>query len=135
MNKTKGCLIANFATVPVEIGKQKKNQLTDTLQPTAINGSPITKTATVSLLFSVENNSKFVRGKKRAQANIEQYSLALYDNKQLAPGKYELRIPYENEHELNETMHQLLSDMNREADLCNCNVDANAWEEGTERRW
>ncbi|HGG2618595.1 TPA: recombinase family protein, partial [Escherichia coli] len=111
------------------------NQLTDTLQPTAINGSPITKTATVSLLFSVENNSKFVRGKKRAQANIEQYSLALYDNKQLAPGKYELRIPYENEHELNETMHQLLSDMNREADLCNCNVDANAWEEGTERRW
>ena len=73
----------------------------------------------------------------RAQTNIEQYSLAIYDNKQLAPGKYELRIPYENEneHELNETMHQLLSDIHREADLCNCNVDANAWEDGTERRW
>ncbi|HEN9809195.1 TPA: recombinase family protein [Klebsiella pneumoniae] len=132
---SKGTLYRYLRSRGVEIGKQKKNQLTDTLQPTAINGSPITKTATVSLLFSVENNSKFVRGKKRAQANIEQYSLALYDNKQLAPGKYELRIPYENEHELNETMHQLLSDMNREADLCNCNVDANAWEEGTERRW
>lgn len=132
---SKGTLYRYLRSRGVEIGKQKKNLLTDTLQTTAMNGSPITKTATVSLLFSVENNSKFVRGKKRAQTNIEQYSLAIYDNKQLAPGKYELRIPYENEHELNETMHQLLSDIHREADLCNCNVDANAWEEGTERRW
>ena len=40
----------------------------------------------------MENNSKFVRGRKRAKENIERYCLEPYGMKQLESGNYELTI-------------------------------------------
>lgn len=46
------------------------------------------------LRLAVENNSKFVRGRKRAKENIERYYLEPYGVKRLEPGNYELTVPY-----------------------------------------
>ena len=83
----------------------------------------------------MENNSKFVRGRKRAKENIERYCLEPYGMKRLESGNYELVIPYRNDDELDKTVHDLLTEVSQEADMRNCFIEADAWEEGTERRW
>lgn len=52
------------------------------------------KIATIRLTLCIENNSKFVRGKKRARQDAERYCLEEYDAKQLPSGEYELKVPY-----------------------------------------
>jgi hypothetical protein len=91
--------------------------------------------ATVTLRLAVVNNSKFVRGRKRATENIERYCLEPYGMKRLETGHYELTIPYRSDDELDKTVHDLLTEISQEADMRNCFIEADAWEEGTERRW
>ncbi|MCY1460897.1 hypothetical protein D9M71_784940 [compost metagenome] len=83
----------------------------------------------------MENNSKFVRGRKRAKENIERYCLEPYGMKRLESGNYELTIPYGSDDELDKTVYDLLTEIGQEADMRNCFIEAVAWEEGTERRW
>ena len=91
--------------------------------------------ATVTLRLAVVNNSKFVRGRKRAKENIERYCLEPYSMKRLESGNYELAIPYRSDDELDKTVHDLLTEISQEADMRNCFIEADAWEEGSERRW
>ncbi|MEO4017706.1 hypothetical protein [Pseudomonas rossensis] len=49
--------------------------------------------ATVVLRLVVENNSKFVRSRKRAGENIGRYCLEPYGMKRLGSGNYELATP------------------------------------------
>ncbi|RMR48995.1 DNA invertase, partial [Pseudomonas savastanoi pv. glycinea] len=91
--------------------------------------------ATVILRLAVENNSKFVRGKKRVKENIERYCLEPYGMKPLEPGNYSLSIPYRTDEALDKAVHDLLTEMSQEAEMRNCFIEADAWEEGTERRW
>ena len=91
--------------------------------------------ATVILRLAVENNSKFVRGKKRAKENIERYCLEPYGMKPLESGNYALSIPYRNDEALDKTVHDLLTEISQEAEMRNCFIEADAWEEGFERRW
>ena len=56
----------------------------------------VERVATVTLRLAVENNSKFVRGRKRAKENIERYCLEPYGMKQLESGNYELTIRLTN---------------------------------------
>jgi hypothetical protein len=91
--------------------------------------------ATVILRLAVENNSKFVRGKKRAKENIERYCLEPYGMKPLESGNYALSIPYRNDEALDKTVHDLLTEISQEAEMRNCFIEADAWEEGSERRW
>ena len=93
------------------------------------------RVATVTLRLAVVNNSKFVRGRKRAKENIERYCLEPYGMKRLESGNYELAIPYRSDDELDKTVHDLLTEISQEADMRNCFIEADAWEEGTERRW
>ena len=93
------------------------------------------RVATVTLRLAVVNNSKFVRGRKRAKDNIERYCLEPYGMKRLESGNYELAIPYRSDDELDKTVHDLLTEISQEADMRNCFIEADAWEEGTERRW
>ncbi|WP_422766350.1 recombinase family protein [Pseudomonas aeruginosa] len=93
------------------------------------------RVATVTLRLAVVNNSKFVRGRKRATENIERYCLEPYGLKRLETGHYELTIPYRSDDELDKTVHDLLAEISQEADMRNCFIEADAWEEGTERRW
>nr|WP_124305197.1 hypothetical protein [Pseudomonas chlororaphis] len=89
----------------------------------------------VTLRLAVVNNSKFVRGRKRATENIERYCLEPYGMKRLENGHYELAIPYRSDDELDKTVHDLLTEISQEADMRNCFVEMDAWEEGTGRRW
>ncbi len=91
--------------------------------------------ATDTLRLAVVNNSKFVRGRKRATENIERYCLEPYGMKRLDAGHYELTIPYRSDDELDKSVHDLLTEISQEADMRNCFVEMGAWEEDTEKRW
>lgn len=83
----------------------------------------------------MENNSKFVRGRKRAKENIERYCLKPFGVKRLESGNYELTVTYQSDDELDKALHDLMSEITQEAKMRNCFIEAEAWEEGTERRW
>jgi hypothetical protein len=55
---------------------------------------PSEQIATITLQLNIENNSQFVRGKKRARENIERYWLSDYDSTRLPSGDYSLKIAY-----------------------------------------
>ena len=96
---------------------------------------PTQKTATIRLRLEVENNSSFVRGRKRARQDIENFHLAQYEMQKLSDDEYELVIPYDDDADLDEQVHQLLSDISIEADNRHCFIDADVREKGTERSW
>jgi DNA invertase Pin-like site-specific DNA recombinase len=80
----------------------------------------------VQLWLRVERNSKFVRGKKKARQEIENYVLAHFDMKKKdADGsEYMLKIPYANQEDLEKTVYQIYSDMEAQADSRNCFIEA-----------
>lgn len=86
------------------------------------------RVATVVLRLAVENNSKFVDGRKRARENIERYCLEPYGMKRLESGNYELATTYRGDEELVKVVHDLLAKTCQEADMRNCFIEADAWE-------
>ena len=72
--------------------------------------------APILLCLRIENNSKWVRGKKRSIDDIERYCLKEYNAKQRPDGDYELQVPYSSDEELDETMNELLGDIASQAD-------------------
>lgn len=64
----------------------------------------------VLLFLDVENNNKYVRGKKRSRETIER--LLLY--------------PYKNKKDLDETINEMITEMHRIADTRNCFAEADA---------
>jgi len=117
----------------VEIGPYEKSNQARPGAQTETNGG--IKTATVLLWLRVENNSKFVRGKKRAKENIERYLLKAYAAKLRPSGEYALKIPYRMDDDLDKTMDQLLGEIAREAGLHNCFSESEACLEGADRSW
>jgi hypothetical protein len=95
----------------------------------------VMKTSTVTLWLRVENNSKFVRGKKRAREDIERYHLEQYGMKKLKRHEYELTLSYKDDADLDRQVYRLLQDIANEADLRNCFIEADVQEKGTERTW
>jgi DNA invertase Pin-like site-specific DNA recombinase len=91
-------------------------------------------TATVLLALRVENNSKFVRGKKRVKEGLERYLRHQYTAKICPSGEYRLKVPYRTDAELDKTMEDLLQHIAFEADLRNCFSESNAQLEGSEDR-
>ena len=91
-------------------------------------------TATVLLSLRVENNSKFVRGKKRVREDIERYIRHQYAATLSRPGEYRLKIPYRTDEELDKTMQDLLQHIALEADLRNCFSESDATLEGSDHR-
>src|SRR3546814_4616503 len=66
------------------IRRPPRSTRTDTLFPyTTLFRSAAERVATVTLRLAVVNNSKFVRGRKRATENIERYCLEPYGMKRL----------------------------------------------------
>lgn len=93
------------------------------------------KIAAVVLILRVENNSKFVRGKKRAIESIERYVLGPCGAKRLPSGEYEMKIPYSTDEGLDKIVDELLRDIFLEADQRNCFSESEARLEGTDRQW
>jgi DNA invertase Pin-like site-specific DNA recombinase len=120
----------------VDIGTyQKSTQTRGQRNVVSPAESAAERVATITLRLAVENNSKFVRGRKRAKENIERYCLNPFGVKHLESGNYELTIPYQSDEGLDKAVHDLLSEISQEAEMRNCFIEADAWEEGTERRW
>lgn len=119
----------------VEIGPYKNparprsNQLATGSEPTTA------KVATILLSLRIENNSKFTRGKKRAQENIERHCLEEYGGQRRPGGEYELKVPYSSDGDLDKTMDELLGDISSEADDRNCFSESDAHMEGLDRHW
>jgi DNA-binding Lrp family transcriptional regulator len=99
--------------------------------------NPIEKQIQVKLYLFIENNSKFVRGKKKVRENIERFYLSQYQYQKLYKDGYDyiLTIPYETEEELNETIEELLEEMHQEADMYHCYVEADISSMYDERYW
>ena len=76
----------------------------------------------VNLWLRVENNSKFVRGKKRAREEIETYILSSYNMRKIREDgwEYELTIPYESDEGLDETIYDMLDEIESMAELRYC---------------
>src|SRR3546814_5128927 len=97
------------------IRRPPRSTRTDTLFPyTTLFRSAAERVATVTLRLAVVNNSKFVRGRKRATENIERYCLEPYGMKRLETGHYELTIPYRTDDELEKTVHDLLTELSQD---------------------
>ena len=97
-----------------------------TLPAAAIEEVSVAKVATILLCLRIENNTKWVRGKKRSIEDIARYCLAQYHATQKPNGEYELQVPYSSDDELDETMYELLGDIARQADDRHCFSDSDA---------
>jgi hypothetical protein len=93
------------------------------------------KRTTVTLWLRVENNSKFVRGKKRAREDIEYMVLNAYAMKKLRECEYELTITYKDDADLDKQIHDMLIECEHFADLRNCFTESDVRENGTDRSW
>lgn len=118
----------------VEIGphKQSRQQLPNMQH---VESGDHSKVATILLTLRIENNSKFVRGKKRTIEQVEFFELAQYEATRRANGEYELKVPYDTEEELDETMNDLLTDIGCVADDRHCFSESYARMEGSDRCW
>jgi hypothetical protein len=87
---------------------------------------PQAKFMKVKLYLQVENNSKFVRGKKKAREDIERYVLEYYhmEKPHKDRGEYILSIPYDTEEELEKTIYDILGETSSTADLRHCFIEA-----------
>ena len=74
----------------------------------------------------MENNNKFVRGKKKALEEIERYCLAEYEAEKVKnkDHEYTLTLEYETDNELEEIIYDLYRDMESYADARHCFTDA-----------
>ncbi|HIA54786.1 MAG TPA: hypothetical protein EYN91_22330 [Candidatus Melainabacteria bacterium] len=97
---------------------------------------PKKKTTTVTLWLRVENNNKFVRGKKKAREDIEYMVLSGHHMKKLARDcAYELTFEYEDDDDLDKQIHEMLIECEHMADLRNCFTEPDVREKGTDRYW
>jgi hypothetical protein len=91
----------------------------------------------VILWLRVENNSKFVRGRKRSIEEIERWVLSNYNmRKELEDDwEYELIISYENDEGLDNTIYDMIHEISRIADYHHCFIDYDVREKGSDRSW
>ncbi|MBX9725466.1 MAG: hypothetical protein K2X81_28975 [Candidatus Obscuribacterales bacterium] len=93
------------------------------------------KSTTVTLYLRVENNNKFVRGKKKAREDIEDYVLRHFQMKKLRNCDYELTFSYEDDKDLENQIHHMLLECANFADMRHCFTESDVREIGTERYW
>ncbi|MBN2881772.1 recombinase family protein [Candidatus Woesearchaeota archaeon] len=87
------------------------------------------KVAEIKLWLRVENNNKFVRGRKRTIESIERY-LDFYDMKKpknyRQNGDYLLYVKYTTIDGLKEKVYEILQELELEADMRNCFTESDA---------
>lgn len=90
----------------------------------------------ISVSIMVENNNKFVRGKKRTIEGIERYLFYQYDVKKIDEGEYELKISYENEKDLEEEIDAIVREIDSQADIRNCFTEISVRAlDGSDKYW
>ena len=80
---------------------------------------------------------KLVRDKGKVRDQIERYILSEHDFKKPYAGgyDYEITVPFENDEDLDETIDDMLGEMNRTADYRNCFVGADVHTLDGEKFW
>lgn len=97
---------------------------------------PTSKTTKVKMYLRIENNSKFVRGKKKSKESIELFVFPHYEIKDLGNDfEYEVTFSYKDDADLEDQIYELANEMNHQADLKNCFVEVDFQEIGTDRHW
>lgn len=72
---------------------------------------------------TIENNSKFVRGKKRVREDIESLVQRQFTGRRLNDCEYRLIISYDTEADLKEQIDELFTEVYQLADLRNCTAE------------
>ena len=103
--------------------------------PQPAPATPEAPTAAVLLRLIIQNNNKFVRGKKRAIQIIECSVLYQYDWLIMPSGEYLLSVPYTTDDDLDDTINDLLSEIANTADLYHCFSESDAQPKGADRYW
>ena len=95
------------------------------------------KIAVIDVWLRVENNSKFVRGKNESRKMIETSCFSRFDmvKKHKDSLDYVLKIPYENDQSLDETVNWLIDEASKIASLRNDFVEMTVVEPATEKSW
>ncbi|MCW5223657.1 recombinase family protein (plasmid) [Verminephrobacter aporrectodeae subsp. tuberculatae] len=120
----------------VEIGPYKNSAQKPPSVPSTQSGNDDPpKVATILVTLRIENNSKFVRGKKRTIEHVENFYLDQYEAKRRPNGEYELKVPYDTDEELDEAVNELLTDIASGADDRHCFSESEARMEGADRHW
>jgi hypothetical protein len=104
----------------------------------AVFEPPPRKVMQVTLWLVVENNNKFVRGKKKARETIEDLVLSRYGMPRAQRGgpAYTLSIPYEIDEELDEIVSDILREADNAADDRHCFIEADVQSlEEPDRSW
>lgn len=102
-----------------------------------IEASSIEKIAEIRMSLRIENNNKFVRGKKKTRENIERYLKFYYNMNELNSNQsdYIFYVKYATIDNLDNTVHEILRDLENEADLNNCFIEADVRCEELELSW
>lgn len=93
------------------------------------------KVATLEIELRIENNSKFVRGKKKVREDIEHDWLFHYDMTKTPSDDYQLKVSYESEQELEETVYEIMSEAQYTADFRHCHVECFVKHLETGKQW
>jgi len=83
-------------------------------------------TAKIRMYLQVENNNKFLRGKKIAKEWIENYLACYYKLERPVVGDYIFFVPYKTLDGLKEDVYNILQEIGYEADDRNCVVEMDA---------
>lgn len=96
------------------------------------------KVIQLSLWLRVENNNKYIRGKAKVRARIEDNILHRYGmHKPRKDGwEYTLTVSYRSDEELTRIIYEILQEAESEADMYNCFTEADVQAlDGSERSW
>ena len=80
--------------------------------------------AKLNMNLRVENNNKFVRGRKKAKESIEQYLRYYYKLEYPVIDDCIFYVPYTTIDGLTEEVYEILREIENEADLRNCFTEA-----------
>jgi DNA invertase Pin-like site-specific DNA recombinase len=115
---------------------QKKHLENNPSSPLPGSRSKI-KIATLEITLNIENNSKFVRGKKKVREDVE-YSWSRYgDVQKLHPDghDYILKVSYASQEELDSTVEDLTAEAHSTADYSHCFVEISVSHKETGKDW
>ena len=86
------------------------------------------KIAQILMSLRVENNNKFVRGKKKARENIERYLKYYYNMKKASASDddYIIFVKYKDIDDLKNTVYEIFRELENEADAKNCFTEGDA---------
>jgi hypothetical protein len=95
-------------------------------------------TMRLGMWLDVQNNNKFVRGRKTSLERIEDYLERNYSCRKLHKTglEYELTITYTDDADLDRTVYEMIGEIDSIADLRHCCIECDLWAvDDPDRRW